>query len=101
MCDVNSCNVFLLLFMALWVPISATLFRRAVPTLWHAFLFPGLRFFLYSSFCLVASTAFSYKKILYRLAVLSREHYWESRDWIRLLLLRIPTMGLAESTARF
>jgi hypothetical protein len=28
MCDVNSCNVFLLLFMTLWVPpISATLFR--------------------------------------------------------------------------
>jgi hypothetical protein len=50
--DVNSCNVFLLLFMALWVPISATLFRRAVPTLWHAFLF------LFSTFCLVASTGF-------------------------------------------
>jgi hypothetical protein len=30
--------------MALWVPISATLFRRAVPMLWHAFLFLGLRF---------------------------------------------------------
>jgi hypothetical protein len=45
MCDVNSCNVLLLLFMALWVPISGTLFRRAVPTLWHAFLFLGLRFF--------------------------------------------------------
>jgi hypothetical protein len=44
MCDVNSCNVFLLLFMALWVPVSATFFRRAVPTLWHAFLFPGLWF---------------------------------------------------------
>jgi hypothetical protein len=45
MYDVNSCNVFLMLFMALWVPISATLFRRAVPTLWHAFMFLGLRFF--------------------------------------------------------
>jgi hypothetical protein len=45
MCDVDSCNVFLLLFMALWGPISATLFRRAVPMLWHAFLFLGLRFF--------------------------------------------------------
>jgi hypothetical protein len=44
MCDVNSCNVFLLLFMALWVPISATLCSRAVLTLWHAFLFLGLRF---------------------------------------------------------
>jgi hypothetical protein len=31
--------------MALWVPISATLFRRAVLTLSHAFLFLGLRFF--------------------------------------------------------
>jgi hypothetical protein len=37
--------VFLLLFMALWVPISATLFKRAVLTLWLAFLFLGLRFF--------------------------------------------------------
>jgi hypothetical protein len=45
MFDVNSCNVFLLLFMALWVPISATLFRRAALMLWHAFLFLGLRFF--------------------------------------------------------
>jgi hypothetical protein len=41
----NSCNVFLLLFMALWVVISATLFRRAVLMLWPAFLFFGLRFF--------------------------------------------------------
>jgi hypothetical protein len=45
MCDVNSCNVFTQLFMARWVPISATLFMRAVMTLWHAFLFLGLRFF--------------------------------------------------------
>jgi hypothetical protein len=43
MCDVNSFND--LLFMALWVPISATLFRRAGLTLWHAFLFLGLSFF--------------------------------------------------------
>jgi hypothetical protein len=64
MCDVKSCNVFLLLFMALWVPISATLFRRAVLMLWHAFLFLGPRFFLFSSFCLVASTAFSCKKLI-------------------------------------
>jgi hypothetical protein len=33
--------------------------------LWHAFLFLGLRFFLFSSFCLVASTTFSCKKVLY------------------------------------
>jgi hypothetical protein len=44
-CDVNSRNVFLLLFMALWVPISATLLRRAVLVLWHAFLFLGLMVF--------------------------------------------------------
>jgi hypothetical protein len=31
--------------MALWVPISATLFMRLVLMLWHAFLFLGLRFF--------------------------------------------------------
>jgi hypothetical protein len=54
MSDVNSCNVFLLLFMALWVPISAMLCRRAVPTLWHAFLFLGLRFLVFSSFLLFA-----------------------------------------------
>jgi hypothetical protein len=35
MCDVNSCNAFLLIFMALWVPISATLFRRAVLVLFN------------------------------------------------------------------
>jgi hypothetical protein len=52
MCDVNSCNVFLVLFMALWVSISATLFRRAVLVLWHAFLFFGLRFFPLSFFLL-------------------------------------------------
>jgi hypothetical protein len=31
--------------MALLVPTSATLFRRAVLMLWRAFLFLGLRFF--------------------------------------------------------
>jgi hypothetical protein len=41
----NSCNVFLLLFMVRWVPISATLCMRAVLMLGHAFLFLGLRFF--------------------------------------------------------
>jgi hypothetical protein len=39
MCAVNSCNVFLLLFMAMWDPIFATLFMRALVTLWHAFMF--------------------------------------------------------------
>jgi hypothetical protein len=50
--------------MALWVLIPATLFRRAVLVLWHAFLFLGLRFFflLFFFFCLVASTAFSCKR---------------------------------------
>jgi hypothetical protein len=52
MYDVNSCNVFLLILMELWVPISATLFGRAVPTLWHAFVFLGLRFFPHFSFLL-------------------------------------------------
>jgi hypothetical protein len=45
MCGENSCNVFLLLFMVLWVPFSVTLCRRAVLMLWHAFLFLGLSFF--------------------------------------------------------
>jgi hypothetical protein len=41
----NSCSVFLLLFMVLWVPVSTTLCTRALLMLWHAFLFLGLRFF--------------------------------------------------------
>jgi hypothetical protein len=45
MCDESSCKVFLLLVMALRVLISTTLFMRVVLTLWHAFLFLGLRFF--------------------------------------------------------
>jgi hypothetical protein len=61
----NSCNVFLLLFMVLWLTIAAMLCRRAVLMLWHAFLFHGLRFFsFFSSFCLVLSAAF-YCKNLY------------------------------------
>jgi hypothetical protein len=43
-CGENSCNVFVLLFMVLWVPISATLCMRAMLMLWHAFMFLGLRF---------------------------------------------------------
>jgi hypothetical protein len=45
MCGENSCNVFQLRFMLLWVPIFATLCRRAVLILWHAFLVLGLRRF--------------------------------------------------------
>jgi hypothetical protein len=68
MCDVNSSNVFPLLFMALWFPISATLFERAVLTLWHAFLFLGLRFFPRFFFLLSglkSSTGFSCKKFVF------------------------------------
>jgi hypothetical protein len=43
MCGDNSCNVFLLLLMLLWVLVLAMLCRRAVLMLWHAFLFLGLR----------------------------------------------------------
>jgi hypothetical protein len=45
MCGGSSCDVFMLLFMVLWVPISAMHCRRAVLMLWHAFLFLGLKFF--------------------------------------------------------
>jgi hypothetical protein len=38
-------NVFMLLFVDLWVPIAAMLCRRAVLMVWLAFLFLGLRFF--------------------------------------------------------
>jgi hypothetical protein len=63
MCDVNSCNVFLLLFMALWVPISARLFRRTVLMLWHAFLFLGLRVFPLFFFLLGGLHCLSCKKM--------------------------------------
>jgi hypothetical protein len=39
MCGENSCNVFLPFFMVPWVPIFATLCKRALLMLWHAFLF--------------------------------------------------------------
>jgi hypothetical protein len=54
----NSCDVVLLLFMVLWVLISATLCMRAVLILWHAFLFLGLRFSPLFFFCFVVSPAF-------------------------------------------
>jgi hypothetical protein len=57
-CGEFSCNVFVLLFMVLLVPISAMLCRRGVLMLWHALMFLGLRFFPSSSFCLVAYAAF-------------------------------------------
>jgi hypothetical protein len=41
--DENSCNVFLLLFMVLWVSIFAALSKRTVAMLWHVSLFLGLR----------------------------------------------------------
>jgi hypothetical protein len=63
MYDENSCSVFLLLFMVLWVPIPVTLWRRAVLMLWHAFMFLGLRFFLFHYFYLVVSAALSCKNI--------------------------------------
>jgi hypothetical protein len=62
-CGESSCNVFLLLFMVLRVPISATLCRTATLMLWHAFLFLGLRFFPLFFFLLGGLHCFSYKKI--------------------------------------
>jgi hypothetical protein len=60
MCGDNSRNVFLLLFVVLWVLIFATLCMRAVLMLWHAFLFLGLGLGIFSvlfPFCLVVSTS--------------------------------------------
>jgi hypothetical protein len=64
MCDVNSFNVFLRFFMSLWVPMSVTLFRRAVLTLWHAFLFLGLAVFPLFFFLLGGLHYFSCKIFL-------------------------------------
>jgi hypothetical protein len=64
-CDVNSRNVFLPLLMVLRVPISATLCRRAVLTLLHAFLFLGLRVFpFFFLFLLGGLHCFFFKKCL-------------------------------------
>jgi hypothetical protein len=54
-CGEESCNVFMLLFVVLWVPIFTTLCKKAIPMLWHAFIFLGLKhvdFFPPSSFLL-------------------------------------------------
>jgi hypothetical protein len=52
-CGENSCNVFLVLFMVIWILILAMLCKRAVLMLWHAFLFLGLRHVGFSSFSLL------------------------------------------------
>jgi hypothetical protein len=70
MCGENSCKVFLLLFIVLWVFIFATPCKRTMLMLWHALMFLGLRFFLAS--CLVVSTAFSCKNIEFRGGIPSR-----------------------------
>jgi hypothetical protein len=65
--DESLCNVFLLLFMVIWVPIFATPFRSAVLMLWHAFLFLELMFFPPFFFLLgglLVSTGFSCKNVL-------------------------------------
>jgi hypothetical protein len=51
--------------MALWVPISATLFRRAVLMLWHAFMFLGLRFFPLFFLLLGGLHCFFLQEVLY------------------------------------
>jgi hypothetical protein len=48
-------DVFVMFFMVLLVPISATHRKMAVLMLWDAFPFLGRRFFLCSSFYLVVS----------------------------------------------
>jgi hypothetical protein len=68
MCGKNSCNVFLQLFIVLWVPIFAMRCRRAMPILWHVSMFLGLWpvdfFLLVFTFWLVVSTASSIKGFL-------------------------------------
>jgi hypothetical protein len=56
MCGESSCNVFLMLFTVLWVPISATLCKTAVLMLWHAFMFLGLRLFPFYIFFLLGGS---------------------------------------------
>jgi hypothetical protein len=70
---------------------------KAVLTLWHAFLFLGLGFSLFSSFCLVASTVFSYNN-LFRMEIIrrkgckeaARKYLWDEtnkRNVISLMLI--------------
>jgi hypothetical protein len=49
MCGENSCNIFLLLFMVLWLHIFAMLCRRGVTMLWHVSMFLGHSHVCYSS----------------------------------------------------
>jgi hypothetical protein len=63
MCGKSLCNVFLLLFMVLWAPISAMLCRRAVLMQWHAFLFLGLRFFPFFFFLLGGLCCFFVRRL--------------------------------------
>jgi hypothetical protein len=62
MCGDNSCTVFLLLFMALWVPMFTTLCMRTVLVLWHAVMFLGLRHVVYfpSPFLLIFVGVFQF-----------------------------------------
>jgi hypothetical protein len=49
MCGEISYNVLIPLFMVLWVPIFVMLCHRAMPMLWHAYMFLGLRHMGYVS----------------------------------------------------
>jgi hypothetical protein len=76
MCGENSCNVFLLLFMVFWVPISAALYRRAVLMLRHAFLFLGLRFSFLLLFTWWSPLLFSCKNTFFRFRPLRRRNLY-------------------------
>jgi hypothetical protein len=59
---------------------------NAVGGQWHAFLFPGLiGFFLFCSFCSVASNAFSYKNLI--------EHKMNAQWTFDLITTAIPDGG--------
>jgi hypothetical protein len=75
----NSWNVFLLLFMVLWVPISAMLSKRAVLTLLHAFVFLGLRIFPPFFFLLCGLHCFSLEEVFVNYVITFDGEEWTRR----------------------
>jgi hypothetical protein len=97
MCGENSCNVFILLFIVLWViHIFATLCRRVVVLmLWHAFLLLGLlRSGVFPSLLLIARwLSFFLFMCIFRLIVRTTGIYVLSEASPRVPLSREAVAG--------
>jgi hypothetical protein len=74
----NSSNVFLLLFMVLWVPIFAMLSKRAVPMLWHVSLFLGLRPVAFPPLFLFLIGGFYFLLLVRKTIFMGRAYIWRN-----------------------